>query len=544
MGKWLAAIACVFALGACGGERRAAEETPAPALRAQGDAVQLIVDGQPFLMLAGELGNSTASSRTYMEPYWDRLEELNLNTVLAPVSWELIEPEEGQYDFSSVDWLIEDARAHDMRLVLLWFGSWKNSMSSYAPAWVKRDQERFPRARTSDGRGLEILSPFSPAVRDADARVFAALMRHLREIDGALHTVLMVQVENEIGMIPEARDHSAAADAAFAAPVPEALFSYLTTNRDTLAPPLRARWQANGARTSGAWEEVFGRDPATDEIFMAWHFATFTEAVTAAGKAEYDLPMFVNAALIRPGGRPGQYPSAGPLPQVFDIWRAGAPSIDFLAPDIYFPNFVEWSRAYDAPNTAFFVPETGRQPEATPANAFYAFGAHDAMGFSPFAIEDFAADDPLSDAYDVLGELTPLILEHQGRGTMVGVRPAVDFAGAVDDAPQTIRLGEHNLHITFVDPWTPRDQQNIAAHGGLIIQLGPEEYLVAGKGLTITFSADSGIVGIESIWEGRFERGDWRPGRLLNGDQSHQGRHLRVPPTRFGIQRVRLYRYS
>lgn len=515
-----------------------------PRLEKQGDASRLIVGGEPFLMLAGELGNSTASDLDYLRPYWRRLQALNLNTVLAPVYWELIEPEEGRFDFALVDGLIEDARVHDMRLVLLWFGSWKNSMSSYAPAWVKRDQERFPRAESSAGHGLEILSPFSAENRDADARAFGALMRHLRAFDGDYDTVLMVQVENEIGMIPEARDHSDAADAAYEDDVPRALIDYLVEHREMLARPLRSRWEEQGARRGGAWEEVFGRGPATEEIFMAWHFAVYTEAVAAAGRAEYGLPLFVNAALIRPGYEPGRYPSAGPLPQVFDVWRAGAPTLDFLAPDIYFPNFVEWARAYDVPDNPFFIPETGRQPAATPANALYAFGAHDAMGFSPFAIEDYAEDDPLGEAYAVLEQLAPLILEHQGRGTIVGLRPEVAFDGAVDDAPKDLRLGEHTLHVAFADPFAPPAEQEVAAHGGLIVQLGPEEYLVAGKGLTVTFSADEGIVGIESIWEGRYVDGAWTPGRLLNGDQSHQGRHLRLPPDAFGIQRVHLYRYE
>ncbi|HEX7062947.1 MAG TPA: DUF5597 domain-containing protein [Woeseiaceae bacterium] len=535
----LLAAVSLFALALC----TTATGAQGVQLRQQGEATQLVIDGAPFLMLAGELGNSSASDLDYLRPRWATLEALHLNTVLAPVYWELVEPEEGAFDFSLVDGLIRQAREHDMRLVLLWFGSWKNSMSSYAPAWVKRDQARFPRAEGSDGRGFEILSPFSSANRDADARAFAALMRHLREIDRRRHTVLMVQVENEIGMIPEARDHSAAADAEFAGPVPGELMQYLARHRDGLAPALRARWEAHGARTSGSWEHVFGEGPATEEIFMAWHFARYTEAVAAAGQAEYDLPMYVNAALIRPGYAPGAYPSAGPLPQVFDVWRAGAPSIDFLAPDIYFPNFVEWARAYDVPGNAFFVPETGRQPAATPANAFYAFGAHGALGFSPFAIEDFAADDPLGQAYDVLAGLAPLILEHQGKDTLAGVRPAVAFDGTVDDAPAELRFASHTLRVAFVDPFTPREEQDVAAHGGLIIQLGPQEYVVAGKGLTVTFRAGQGMVGIEQIREGRFVAGRWVPGRVLNGDQSHQGRHLRLPPDAFGIQRVRLYRY-
>lgn len=537
----LAAL-CALIAAACTGERQTAPA--APHLRAHGEAVQLIVDGAPFLMLAGELGNSTASDRAYLGARWERLQAHNLNTVLAPISWELIEPREGEFDFSSLDALVEDARAHDMRLVLLWFGSWKNSMSSYAPGWVKRDSARFPRARAADGSALEILSPFAEANQQADARAFAAMMARLREIDAGRHTVLMVQVENEIGMIPDARDHSDAANAAFAAAVPAELLQYLASNRERVTPSLRQRWEANGARMSGAWAEVFGAGAASEEIFMAWHFARYTEAVATAGRAAYDLPLFVNAALIRPGAAPGAYPSAGPLPQVFDVWRAGAPSIDFMAPDIYFPNFVEWARAYDQPAEAFLIPETGRQPEATPANAFYAFGAHDAIGFSPFAIENVAEDDALGRAYDVLDSIAPLILAHQGQGTMVGVRPVVAFDGAVDEAPTAVRLGDFTLNVRYDDPWTPRAQQTIASHGGLIIQLGPEEYLVAGQGLTITFATEGATAGIESIYEGAYIDGAWRPGRLLNGDESHQGRHLRIPPGQFGVQRVRLYRYN
>jgi hypothetical protein len=78
----------------------------------------------------------------------------------------------------------------------------------------------------------------------------------------------------------------------------------------------------------------------------------------------------------------------------------------------------------------------------------------------------------------------------------------------------------------------------------LIIRLGADEYLVAGKGLIVTFSTEGATAGIESIWEGTFADGRWVSGRLLNGDESHQGRHLRIPEGRFGIQRVRLYRYQ
>jgi beta-galactosidase GanA len=294
----------------------------------------------------------------------------------------------------------------------------------------------------------------------------------------------------------------------------------------------------------GTWEQVFGRGPPTEELFMAWYFATYVEAIAAAGKRAYPLPMFVNAALVRPGRQPGEYPSAGPLPHLVDVWRAGAPSIDFLAPDIYFPNFVEWARQYAIRGNPLFIPETGRAPDATPANGLYAIGELDAIGFSPFSIESYEADDALGNAYAVLRQLAPLVLEHQGDDSMIGVRAPVSFDGVVDDAPQSFRLGDYTLHVAFkgTSP-EPAPQGKVEAHGGLIIRLGTDEYLVAGQGLIVTFETQDAIAGIESIWEGTFVDGRWIPGRLLNGDESHQGRHLRIPQGTFAIQRVRLYRY-
>ena len=541
----IVAVAAALAVGACAvpGARGPGDDEGTPRLVAHGSAVQLVVDGKPFLVLGGELGNSTASDPASLRPFWPLFDSLHLNTVLAPVSWELIEPIEGRFDFGPVDSLLAQAREHGKRLVLLWFGSWKNSMSSYVPAWVKRDEIRFPRAALPGGQGMEMLSAFSERNREADARAFAALLMHLRRVDGLRHTVLMVQVENEVGMIPNARDHSVLADGVFAAPVPAALLRYLASHRDSLAPMLRQRWGSRGAPMVGTWDEVFGVGAETDELFMAWHFATYVEAVAAAGKRAYPLPMFVNAALIRPGRRPGEYPSAGPLPHLRDVWRAAAPSVDFLAPDIYFPNFVEWARAYARRGEPFFVPETGRTPTAAPANALFAVGALDAIGVSPFAIERHRGDDRLAEAYAVLEQLAPLILEHQGDGSLAGLCPPASFEGVVDTSAQVVRLGDYTLRVAFTDPFGRPSGESVAGHGGLVIRLGPDEYLLAGRGITVTFATQGAIAGIESIREGRYVGARWVPGRLLNGDESHQGRHLRIPEDHFGIQRVRLYRY-
>lgn len=530
-----------------------------PRLRKQGTATQLMVDGQPFLIRGGELGNSSGEP-DYLRPFWGKLKSGNLNTVLVPIYWDVIEPVEGRFDFATIDGLLRDARSFDQKLVLLWFGTWKNSMSCYAPAWVKRDPARFPRAQDSGGRGLEILSPFSAANRDADSKAFAALMRHLKTNDPQ-HTVIMVQVENEIGMIPEPRDRSAEANRQFASAVPPALMDYLTRNRTSLAPELLATWHSAGGKTSGTWSDVFGNTPAGEEVFMAWHFAAFTQAVTAAGKAELALPMFANAALIRPSYQPGQYPSAGPLPHLIDVWRSAAPALDFLTPDIYFPNFMHWARLYTRSGNPLFVPEALRSPEAA-VNALYAFGTHDAIGFCPFAIESNTepAAGYLAASYDLVRQLTPLLVEKQGRGLTAGL-----LQESTDNRqPQQLRLGTWIFHVSFERAAPPSLADGLAVvvgtensalagggragaapAGGLMITLADDEFLFAGIGVTITFaSTEPGQqAGILSVSEGRFVDGKWTHERWLNGDQTHQGRHVRLEPGRFCLQRVTLYRY-
>jgi beta-galactosidase GanA len=248
-----------------------------------------------------------------MKPIWPKLVASKFNTVLTGVSWAQIEPQEGKFDFSVLDGVIRDARSYNLCLVLLWFGSWKNSLSSYAPDWLKKDFERFPRAQVAGGKSIELLSPFSDANRDADARAFAALMRHVNAVDGQQHTVIMIQVENEVGMHGDSRDRSPAANRAFAAPVPKELMDYMQQHKDTLIPEFRQVWEAAGFKTSGTWEEVFGKSAVTDGIFMAWHISRYIGRVAEAGKAEYPLPMFCNAALYGVG-RGSQPHRAGAAP--------------------------------------------------------------------------------------------------------------------------------------------------------------------------------------------------------------------------------------
>jgi beta-galactosidase GanA len=415
-------------------------------------------------------------------------------------------------------------------------------MSTYAPSWVKRDQARFPRAALPDGRGVDILSPFGAETLAADRRAFAAMMAHLGEVDSDENTVLMVQVENEIGMLPVVRDYSPAANAAFAEPVPQDLVDYLVAHRDALVPGMQRMWLDRGARTSGSWADLFGEGDASAEVFTAWHFARFADALARAGKAEYPLPMFVNVALNRPGRRPGEYPSGGPLPHLLDVWKAGAPTYDFIAPDIYFANFVEIVDWYHRPDNPLFIPEGHNATNpVVPANAVYAIGAHDALGFAPFSI-DSIDENPgaLKSAYDMLTQLTPFILEALGTGRMMGFKPSQAYDETLDFAPDAATIGDYRFMVAYGD--VPQPQT--AGYGAMVIQTGPEDYLIAGQGVTVTFEpVNGGSAGIDKAWEGRFENGTWVPGRLLNGDQTHQGRHIALYAGEWKIQQVRLYTF-
>jgi beta-galactosidase GanA len=551
--RWALPILAALFL-AFSGLIRAQQSTSIPHLTRNHGATQIIVDGKPFLLRGAELENSSASSLSYMQTVWLKIVAMHCNTVLTPVYWRLIEPQEGKFDFTTLDGLIQGARQHHMRLVLLWFGSWKNSMSSYVPDWAKEDQQRFPRAMRANGASLEILSALSPSNLTADSNAFVAVMRHLRKIDSADHTVILVQVENEVGMIPDARDHSAAANAAFLSPVPTALTSYLSKNRNSLQPALKQAWESHGMKVGANWLDTFGSGAATDELFTAWTEAHYTGEVAARGKQIYPLPMYVNAALIRAGKLPGQYPSGGPLPHLFDVWRAAAPAIDFFAPDLYFPNAVEWANRYARPHNPLFIPESGRADAADlGANALYAYGQLNAMGYSVYAPEFLKPEQQqaLGRAYATIDQLTLLILANQGTGRMVGIRASSNFAGTVDLTPQQFTLDGYSFLVHFREPASISIGAKVepeipGAHGGLIIQTGPDDFLVAGTGMVITFATHGEpgtLAGIDSIWEGNFINGAWIPGRELNGDDDNQGRYLRMPTGEFTIRRVRLYRY-
>jgi len=585
-------LTCALALVAsrCGSRSAAtASASEIPHLRKHGTATQLIVDGKPFLALAGELNNNGATSVEYMKPRWSRLVESKLNTVLAGVSWAQIEPQEGKFDFSVPDGIIRDARSHKLRLVLLWFATWKNGSSSYPPDWVKKDFERFPRAQiaggadcpssqsacrqpgaqTAGGRGIELLSPFSDASRDADARAFAALMRHVREIDGRDHTVIMIQVENEVGMAMDSRDRSPAANQAYAAPVPKELMDYLQAHKDTLIPDLHQVWETAGFKTSGTWQEVFGKGAATDDIFMAWNYARYVGRVVEAGKAEYPIPMYMNTWLV--GFTDPVRASGSPKPALMDVWRAGAPRIDIYGVDCS-GNFAMFCAKYTQSGNPLFIPETAGGVEGA-ARAFYAFGHHDAVGFSRMSggIErPTTLDNDLIGSYDLIAQLTPLIVEHQGDGTMSGV-----LLGP-DDPPQKVQVGNYTLEASYFNPMRPRPGQPRphppeipSLAGAIFIATGPDEFFAAGNGVLVKFSPNTPgppFAAPATVEEGAFVDDRWVPQRRLAGDDALCSMDstapglegecvtLRWPPggvvgahdargTGEGIQRFTLYRY-
>src|ERR1035437_285664 len=564
-----------------------------PHLQKQGTATQLMVDGKVFLALAGELGNNTATSLENMQPLWPRLAAGNLNCVLAAISWAQMEPAEGKYEFALVDGLIQEARRHDLKLVFLWFGSWKNGLSSYAPYWVKQDYKRFPRIRLQSGKSMELLSALSDATRDADARAYRALMRHIREVDSREHTVVMMQVENEVGVLRDSRDRSAPANQAFAAPAPRELMDYLQRHKETLSPEFREVWAAQGFKTSGTWEEVFGpgkpasvdmpvqtRTPPlsadeyqtgwrklywpVDEIFMAWHYARFVNKVIEEGKAEYNIPMFVNAWLQQPNmAWPGTYPSGGPLPQVHDVWRAGAPASDLWAPDLYLQYFDEVCERFTRNGNALFIPETS----ANSANALTAFGKYGAIGFSPFGIERAVGPDTeLAAAYRVVSQMAPAIAAQQGKDTITAVRMNQG------DAPLKIKLSTYTLDLTYVgrgrvpiapEPTAagqprppgapaaaPQGQpalQGEAQATAILMAAGPDEYYLGavGGGMRINFTpATPGppIAGLGDVQEGKFVDGKWRGVRQLGGDDTGQGEILTLRANT--VLHVTVYRYE
>jgi Domain of unknown function (DUF5597)/Beta-galactosidase len=530
-------------------------EVPIPKLEKKGPVTQLMVDGKPWLILGGELHNSSASSAEYMLPVWKKLTDMNLNTVIGTVSWELIEPEEGRFDFTTVDQEISEARKHDLKLVLIWFGTWKSTAGSYTPLWVKTNPQRFPPVETSSGQqkmpfgvNFEGISVFGANIVSSDAKAFRALMRHIRDSDSD-HTVLMMQVDNETGMFGDDRDRSQPAQRAWSEAVPQSLLRYMQTHKTELTPALSKAWSSQGFKTDGTWQQVFGAEPASGEIFMAWHMARAIQTITEAGKAELPLPMFTNSWLgpVANMLEPGQYPSGGPVAGMLDVWRAAAPNVDFFAPNAYSPDFQGICAQYNRPGNPLFIPETF----VSVPNLFWAIGHHSALGYSPFGI-DGVADPALGSAYGVLRALSPSVLSYQPQGKVMAVVQGNDASVREFEEATGLSLKFGDVRSAMAPPGandakkvdappqqapafgvTPKDVRGFA----LVVQTGPSEFLIAGSGLVV-LSSRSRFATIDEVI---IKDAQQVPGRRLNGDETFSGNLFELRGDSIEVRKVRTY---
>ncbi|KAK5676106.1 hypothetical protein LTS10_011396 [Elasticomyces elasticus] len=521
-----------------------------PHLEANAVSKQLIVNGKPFLMLAGELQNSSLTSAKYMREAWPKLKAANINTLLGCVTWEQIEPTEGTFDFVQLNEVISDARSHDLHLVLLWFGSFKNGLSSYAPPWVKQDNKRFPRAKLRKAGGelktADVISIFHNETKKCDARAFQKLMAHVKEVDEKHQTVIMVQVENETGLLGDSRDGGSAAEKCFQSGVPSELLDQLSSQWDSLRPELQKNLSTFNAKQAknASWTDTFGRGPQTDELFMAYHYAKYLEEVASAGKAAYPLPLYTNVwmnyvgndadndfpVVAGGGGTPGDYPSGGGVPDVIDIWQMFAPSLDFIAPDVYLNDYASSCAKYRHRKQPLFIPEQ-RRDEYGARRIWTAYGSYQALGTSPFGIDTLEAEtNPIRQHYGLLASVSTHVLEAQRNNSSVGFffDELTGVDGTIDTSPSvTAQFG----------PWKLTIQRSFVfgkpgPGSGMAIHKGGNQFLLLGWGFQVLFKHETAPY--TSIL--RFEEKEVDPEtqelktlRMLNGDETRSGLFCIMP---------------
>lgn len=476
----------------------------------------LYINKDPYIVLGGEVHNSSSSNLDYMENnVWPNLKSMNINTVLLPIAWENIEPEEGRFDFYLLEGLISQARRENVKLIFLWFGLWKNGESTYVPAWVKNNPLRFFRAQYLGGQKSHTISPLCTEAIKADALAFTKLMKKIKEIDSDDQTVIMIQVENEIGFLKSDRDYSQEAENQFRQNVPIEL--------------------ANTLRVSGTWSEAFSSDAA--ENFMAWHYAKAIETIASSGRKEYNLPMYVNAWLNQFPDRPGNYPSGGPISRNLPIWKIAAQNIDIFAPDIYLSDFTRVCDEYATETNPLFIPEARRDP-ITASNALYAFGNYGSIGFAPFGIEELMEDTSGEQNLDLLNELqidsSAFVSIESGkylRGTydiLQNILPQFFKYKGTDKMQAFIKHNEHEkgciielsgcaLELTYKPQGNGRP-----GCSGIIIEPHEGEFWAIGYNTDIKLLSKKGrhdFITLIRMEEGKFKNGQWRPGRILNGDE-------------------------
>lgn len=508
-----AVLACIFAVEA----RTHRRSNPIPEVVKKDGRFALFVDGAPYLMLGAQSHNSSAWP-AMLPKVWPAIEYLHANTLEIPIYWEQFEPEEGVYDTSLVDTILKQARDHRTRLVLLWFGTWKNGSSHYIPQWAKRQPEKFPRIIGKTGKSVDSPSPHSQAALEADMAAFGAFMRHLRSADPE-RTVIMVQVENESGSWDTVRDYSPTAEKLISQPVPEELLKAL----------------GSGAPAGSNWAAAFGND--ADEYFQAWSVARFVGQVAAAGKKEYPLPMYANAALRDPltPGPASTYESGGPTDNVLGIWRVAAPALDILAPDIYqndSERYLKVLELYARPDNPLFVPETGGR--AGYARFCFAAIARGAIGWSPFGLDYTSySTDPQGAPRMSEEALSPIALNYKLLEPMMREVARLNFEGKLqaaaeeeDQARQTLDFGNWKAVITFGATGRNNGTKGNPTPIGraLVAKLGENEFLVAGLYGKIDFkSITGGKRDFLRVEEGTFAGGVFKPIRIWNGDETDYG---------------------
>jgi beta-galactosidase GanA len=507
----------VLLSGLCAITTRAqADNNSLPHLVTENGRHALIVDGAPFLILGAQCHNSSAWP-AMLPKVWPAMEYLHANTLEIPVYWEQFEPEPEKFDTSIVDTLLKQAREHNVRLVLLWFGTWKNGSSHYIPPWMKSQPDKYPRIIGKAGRRVDSPSPHAPATLAADIHAFSALMRHLKAKD-TRHTVIMVQVENEPGSWNTVRDFSPEAQKLFTGPVTAELLQALGTN----------------APAAGNWSEVFGTN--ADEYFHAWSVARFIGQVAAAGKAEYPLPLYVNAALRDPltPGPANTYESGGPTDNVLWIWKVAAPAIDLLAPDIYQNDSARYRKVlelYSRPDNALFVPET-RGSAQSARMCFTALG-QGSIGWSPFGLDYTKyANQPLGASRLTEESLAQVALNYKILGPIMREVARLNFAGKLQavaeeqgEITQTLDFGNWQAVVSYGVTRNGAPKGNSEPIGrALIAKIGENEFLVTGAFCRVDFKAASGgqrdFLRVE---EGGYEKGTWHPLYIWNGDETDWG---------------------
>ncbi|HSU32115.1 MAG TPA: DUF5597 domain-containing protein [Bryobacteraceae bacterium] len=505
---------------------------PMPQMVRNGEKASLLVDGKPFIILGAQVSNSSGwPSR--MEALLAGAEAMHLNTVEVPVYWEDVEPEEGRFRFETFDHILRLARGRNLHLVMLWFGTWKNGTMDYAPAWVKTNTERFPRMMDAGGRPVRVLTPLSEENLNADRRAFAAVLRHLKEVDGEQHTVILVQVENEPGSLFTDRDYSRQANEKFAGPVPAKLVEAL-------------------GKKPGTWTQVFGAE--ADEAFAAYSVSHYVNAVAEAGKKEYPLPAYVNVWLREQKNfmRPGEaYPSGGGTLNVLDLWKAMTPSLDAVAPDNYVLDYQNYQRVlagYRRRDNPLLVPETGGPRFAS--NIFYALGDFDSLGYAPFGLDSLVEGGKVLDRAQafaddcrLLGPAIPLLTRLQGTGKLhsaVEEQYLTDRLISSSKFDVLVQFG--NLHPEYGGIFGTQTPGMTGR--ALVAELSPDEFIVMGFDAHVQFRPTRGSKKQNAqflcVEEGTFVNGEWRADRVLNGDQTFFNANL---PSQGAILRLKVMAY-